>query len=399
MLTALRDKNLCLYLAGNLLSITGTWAQRVAVFWIAWDLTASTTILGVLAALDLAPALIASPVAGVLADRRPLGSLIIIIQVFSALPPIILAGFTLADQVTVPLLLAVTAFTGLLSGFDHPLRLLLVGSVADRSKLSSAITLNSLAFNIGRMIGPAIGGLMISMGWFVLILSLNAASFFLFSLILGQLRIAGSHEASFSRASDQGLRGWASVFQSIPPIDRWLFTYFLFLGICVRPIFELLPSFASRFASNAVTETHVYSSLTSAQGFGAMLGVLMTSFLIRIAPRRQVSSTAGLAATLAVFAFLFGTVTIAIGALAVLSGAILTNGISTQIMLQTNLPREVQGRALAFYTMTLRGAPALGAVSFGVFAGAVAQEVLFSVAALVMFGSGLRLQTEVLRLG
>lgn len=239
---------------------------------------------------------------------------------------------------------------------------------------------------------------MISLEWTGLIFGLNAASFILFALILMQLRIVNSDDAPLSGAGGFGFGSWGAVFHSLPPIDRWLFVYFIFLSGIVRPLFELLPSFANRFASNALTETLAYSFLTSTQGFGAMLGALMTSILLAKIPRREVAVATGLAATLAVFAFLFSSFVIAIIALAILSGAILTNGISTQIMLQTHLPREVRGRALALYTMTLRGAPALGALLFGVFAEVVTQEVLFSTASLVLLIFGLWLLLAVRRL-
>lgn len=385
MLTALRDRKLQAYLAGNLLSISGTWAQRVVVFWMAWEMTGSTAVLGILAALDLAPGVIAAPFAGALADRRPARKLTFVVQFVAMLPPFVLAFFAIADQISLALLMTVTFSAGLIGGFDHPLRLLLVGNITKREQVSNAVALNSTSFNLGRMIGPALGGWLIAQDLSLLVFLFNAASFLVFALVLSRPYIVRDEDAPQSVVSGYGFRDWVSVFQRMDRIDRRLFLYFASLGLLLRPIFELLPSQAARFVSGALTDTQAYSLLTSTQGFGALFGALFTSFLLSRIGGKFVAVCAGLAASFAVVAFLFSQeLFVALLALSIVSGAVLMNGISTQVMLQMHLPREMKGRALALYTMTLRGTPALGAFGAGVLGGFIPQSAFFIFASVVL---------------
>lgn len=384
MLAALGARGLRAYLAGNLFSIIGTWGQRVVVYWMAWDLTGSSAILGVLAGLDLAPAVLAAPLAGALADTRPARRLAINLQLLSALPPLALAGLALAGMIELPVLLAVTLVTGMLGGFDHPLRLLLVGSVVERQHVSSAIALNSIVFNVGRMIGPVAGGWAVSAGRPELVFVLNALSFLFFALALHRSPV--SEEDAPRAKADGGGVGLRAVLRALEAPDRRLVFYFAAIALMARPLFELLPVFAGEFASAALPEARAYSILTSVQGLGAMLGGVATSVLVSRYRQRTVALIAGLVATATLLAFLSsgGHFPFALAALAVIAGAVLTNGISTQMILQTRLPRSVRGRALGLYTMTLRGMPALGAFILGVLGDFVPQREVFVVAAALL---------------
>lgn len=364
MLSALRDRNLRLYLGGNLLSIIGTWAQRVVIFWIAWDLAESTAVLGLIATLDLAPSLLASPLAGALSDRRPPIRLAIIVQIVSVIPPLILGACALKGMIGVPVLLVMAVCTGFLSGFDHPLRLLLIGNVSRREDISGAIALNSISFNIGRMIGPAVGGVLVSVGQTAAIFGMNALSFVAFAAILARfLPVVEESEDDSppNPAIGFGIGGWGRVLREMLPLDRRLFLYFALLGLMIRPIFELLPALAGRFATASVSEAQTYSLLTSTQGAGAMLGALISSLVLGRILRERVAVWAGLSAACAVIVFFLSPIAIiSVAALAVLSATILTNGIATQVSLQTRLSRDVRGKGLALYTMTLRGHLPLG---------------------------------------
>lgn len=383
VLAALRAKGLRAYLAGNLFSIIGTWGQRVVVYWMAWELTGSSAILGVLAALDLAPAVLAAPLAGALADTRPALRLAINLQLLSALPPLALAGLAFAGSIDLPVLLAVSLVTGMLGGFDHPLRLLLVGNVVERQHVSSAVALNAIVFNLGRMIGPVAGGWAVSAGRPELVFVLNALSFLFFALALH--RSPASEEDAPRAAAGGGRVGWRAVLRALEAPDRRLVFYFAAIALTARPLFELLPVFAGEFASAALPEARAYSIMTSTQGLGAMAGGVATSILVSRYRQRTVALVAGLVATAMLLAFLSsGQFPFALTALAIVAGAVLTNGISTQMILQTRLPRNVRGRALGLYTMTLRGMPALGAFILGVLGDFVPQRDVFVAAAALL---------------
>lgn len=370
MRALLRNTGLVAYLLGNLASVTGTWAQRVLIFWMAWNLTGSPSVLGLLAALDLLPSVLVAPLAGAFADSRPAVRLTRDVQLLSAVPCLAMIGAVQWDWVTLPVLMALSLTTGILNGLDHPLRLLLVGLVAPRDHLSIAVAANSIVFNIGRMIGPAIGGWAVSAGAHQLVFGYNGLTFVLFAVILSRMSV--SAVASGSERTGRMLDGlfrWGDVWRAFDRALIVAFVQFTVIASLIRPVFELLPAFARDLTAAGLDAAKVFSLLTSAQGLGAMIGAFAVSVLMARFRFRGIAMAAGLLAVLAELLFL-GTTTflVAVFALAALSGTVLANGIATQVAIQTRLSPLVRGRALSLYTITFRGMPAAGALLVGALA-------------------------------
>ncbi|MGZ9810220.1 MFS transporter [Pseudoroseicyclus sp. H15] len=391
----LLHRDLSLYLAGNFASITGTWAQRVVVFWLAWELTESPSILGVLAALELLPSIIFAPLAGTWADRRPAARLARDVQAASILPPLALLAVALMGEPGLPALVLVTLATGVLNGLDHPLRLLLVGRVAPKGQVSGAVAWNSAAFNVGRMIGPALGGWAISAGRPDLVFAYNALSYLGFVVVL---TIVGRHMAEAGPGpAGAGQASWRNLLRAFPRDVLLLFALFAATAGLLRPIFELLPSFADALSGGvgeasapppggaAPSGAGAFSLLTTAQAAGAVVGALVASVLFGRFGNRRVAIAMALVAALSALAFVAApTLALAVLAVAVMSGATLANGIATQVDLQTTLDETVRGRALALYTMTFRGLPALGALLLGVLGEALSVHLAAALSAVVL---------------
>lgn len=386
MFKVVRHPQLQAYLAGNLVSIVGTWGQRVVLIWLAWDMTQSAAVLGTLAALDLAPSIIAAPLAGSLADRRPTRILARNLQLLCIIPPALLCALLWTGSVTIPALMLISLATGILNGLDHPIRLLLVGSVVPRPDVSSAVAINAMVFNVGRMIGPLLGGWAVSANWLSSIVMFNALSFALFAAVLSALRLQIEGEQANRAASyESGLAGWLAIGRAMAPFDRLLFLYFILIAFALRPMFELLPVFAADLAASGRDEASVFATLTATQGFGALIGAGFTALLLPRLSYRSFATVAGCGTVLTTAAFVAaGSYGVAVLALGALSGALLGNGIATQVMLQTTLPDGIRGRALSLYTMSFRGMPAFGTLLFGIAATSVSERLLFAGAAAVV---------------
>jgi len=385
--TLLRAPGLAAYLFGNLVSITGSWAQRVTIYWIAWEMTGSTSFLGLLAALDLLPSVLAAPLAGAIADSRPALKFTKTVQLLSAAPPFIMVLILMTDAVTLPILMVLTLVTGILNGLDHPLRLLLVGQVAPKGQVSGAVALNSVVFNVGRMIGPALGGWAVSAGMPILVFGYNAATFLLFAAILTSLpRHDGDDRAPHAGSMSDGLFRWRDVLLAFDRPLALAFAQFAIIAAMIRPVFELLPGFVDGLATNGIDHAQAFSLLTSAQGFGAMIGALAASWLLRKCFFASVAMISGMLAVLSELIFLgSGGFFVALAAMALLSGAVLINGIATQVALQTQLALHVRGRALSLYTMTFRGMPAVGALFVGATSALFSLRVVFASLAVLTF--------------
>ncbi|OSQ43142.1 MFS transporter [Thalassospira sp. MCCC 1A01428] len=364
------------YLAGNTGSIVGTWAQRVALLWIAWELTESTTVLGLLAMADLLPSVAIAPLAGTIADRYNRLSLAKMLQWVSVLPPMLLLGLSLSGQLRIEWIVAVAVATGVINGFDHPIRMVLVGSLVERARVGGAVALNSMTFNLARMIGPVFGGLAIAEKLFWPLFLFNCLSYIGFATILARLKSSTVPQ----KATEHMVAtvNWSAVFCSLKSVQKYLLAYFLLIALCFRPVFELLPALAEKLNVYGVTAADGFSTLTFFQGFGATIGAVSVSFLLpRFSPLYLIIASGGGALVGMTLFLSFDGLYMAAICLAMLSGAILANGIVTQVVLQTGVPDHVRGRVLSLYTMIFRGIPALGALLIGILADAVSLHVLF----------------------
>ncbi len=397
------------YLAGNFASVVGTWGQRVVLLWLAWDLTQSTFMLGLMAMADLLPSVIVAPFAGTLVDRKDRLRLARQLQVMSLAPPCMMLAATLTGLLSPAILLAVATLTGVLNGFDHPVRMVVVGGIVPRPDVPGAVAMNSVVFNLARMLGPAVGGITIALHAMWAIYIFNAVSYWIFALILS--RLARREEAPSSASPDEpGVSsrviprtrleaatarapsrhggeddGWSAVWQGLTGRHKVLLVLFAFLALCFRPIFELLPTFAEGLTQSEAMAARAFSLMTSAQGAGAMVGAVVTSVLLSRGRPSTLALGFAMAGVLGCGGFLFSNLLgTALVALTFLSGVILANGICTQVVLQTQVPDRIRGKVLSLYTMIFRGLPALGAMSIGMIADTVPERKVFAIACLLV---------------
>jgi predicted MFS family arabinose efflux permease len=236
------------------------------------------------------------------------------------------------------------------------------------------------------MIGPAIGGWVVSAGAPVAIFTTNTISFLIFSAVITFLKSQGDRPpATRSAQGNWGLAAWREVVSSFGASLLVVFCLFAGIAALIRPVFELLPGFVGDIAKDPEAAPEIFSLLTSAQGLGAMLGAFAISLLLARMKYQNVAMTAALTASLAALVFLASPqFHLSVAAIAVVSGAVLANGIATQVALQTRLPEKVRGRALSIYTMTFRGLPALGALLAGAVGELVPLRVVFALLAVAL---------------
>jgi MFS family permease len=168
MFRSLRIRNYRLYASGQLISLTGTWMQRVAQDWLVLTLTNSGTALGIVTALQFGPSLLLGPWGGVLADRSDKRKLLLVTQSALALVALTLGLLDVGGVVRYWHVLVLALALGLITAVDTPVRQSFVVEMVGREELVNAVAINSTIFNVGRVIGPAVAGVMISAvgtGW------------------------------------------------------------------------------------------------------------------------------------------------------------------------------------------------------------------------------------------
>ena len=168
MFRSLRVRNYRLYAAGQLVSLTGTWMQRVAQDWLVLELTNSGTALGIVTALQFLPSLLFGLWGGVLADRYDKRKLLLATQTGLALVALILGVLDVTGIVQYWQVLVLALALGLVSAIDSPVRQSFVVEMVGPQDLTNAVGLNSTIFNSARILGPAVAGVMITAigtGW------------------------------------------------------------------------------------------------------------------------------------------------------------------------------------------------------------------------------------------
>ena len=168
MFRSLRVRNYRLYASGQLVSLTGTWMQRVAQDWLVLALTNSGTALGIVTALQFGPALLLGLWGGVLADRGDKRKLLLATQTGLALVALMLGCSTSPASVQYWHVLVLAAAARLYRAVDTPVRQSFVVEMVGKDDLANAVGINSTIFNTGRILGPAVAGVMITAvgtGW------------------------------------------------------------------------------------------------------------------------------------------------------------------------------------------------------------------------------------------
>ena len=165
---SLRTRNFRLYAGGQLVSLTGTWMQRVAQDWLVLELTNSGTALGIVTALQFGPQLVLGLWGGVIADRGDKRKILLATQTALALVALTLGVLDVAGVVAYWQVLALALVLGVVTAVDTPVRQSFVVEMVGRDDLVNAVGINSTIFNTGRILGPAVAGVMISAvgtGW------------------------------------------------------------------------------------------------------------------------------------------------------------------------------------------------------------------------------------------
>jgi len=361
----LGQPNYGIYVAGNSLSLIGSWMQRVAVGWLAWELSRSGAVLGLVAFADLASTLMVGPFGGVLADRFDRRRLLMIGQSANMVLSFILAALTASGLMTVPLLVLIIGINGAVIGINQPARLSLISSLVARDHLPTAVAINSLVFNLARFIGPAIAGLVILYFSTALVFLLNALSFISFLFALSRLdlpetdhRSAEGNTPPMLQAIAEGLR-YVIRHQGIGPLLALHAT----MAVTARPYVELLPGFSGAVFDQGAGGLAV---LSSAIGLGAIAAGL---FLAQRGARKGLAETAMLAALLIAFSALGLALSpafwVAVIAVTVGGFGMVVAGVGTQTLMQTSVDDAVRGRVLSLFGLVFRSGPAIGALLMG----------------------------------
>lgn len=344
----------------------GTWMTRLATWWLVYSLTHSAMWLGIVGFSGQIMAFVLGPFAGAWVERVNRRRLLLVTQALAALQSLGLAVLTLAGVITLPEVIGLAAFQGMINAFDMPGRQsFLVQMVEDRNDLSNAIAINSSMANGARLVGPAVAGLVIAglgIGWCFLIDAISylavLASIFLMRLTVAESR---KHEATLI---EQMRDGWNYV-RTFRPIRTILLLYSL-VGLVGYPYSVLLPLFVGQVFHGG---PQMLGWMTGATGVGALASA------ISLAVRKSV---VGLTRMLQVASAILGTGLILFGfsrmvwLSVVLMGfvgfGLMQGSAASNTIIQSLVSDDRRARVMSYYTMAFFGAAPFGSLLAGVVA-------------------------------
>jgi MFS family permease len=381
-LPAFESKDYRLWFAGQSVSLVGTWLQTTGQSWLVLKLTNSPLKLGILTSIQFIPSLVLSVFIGPIIDRFPKRSILLFTQIMYALAAVALAVVAFGSHAQYWQVLVIAAITGLISAIDWPTRQAFVGEqVNDRSAVVNAVALNSTMFNIARVIGPGIGGVLIAVVGIPWTFTLNAVSFIavIVSLLLMKAgrRPTKSSTGSYAQEIREGTRYIAGnqIIISLLIISGVIGLFLLNFNIMI-PSFSML---------TLHLHADAYGGLMSAMGVGAMAaGVLMSLGGSRLEPTPAYIYGSGFVLAVAMVLVGIQRNFYLTGLLLVFCGfgmAALATMCNTALQMQS--PDDMRGRVMAAYNLVWVGSTPIGALYAGKICDALGANMGFFVSGAI----------------
>lgn len=360
MFSSLRTRNFRIFITGQLISNVGGWAQRIAQDWLVLTLTGSPTAVGITVALQLMPSILFGPVGGIVADRFPKRTVLICTQMVMAGCAVTMAVLTLSGAVQVWQIYLVALVLGMTIAIDNPTRQAFVNEMVGPALLRNAISLNSAAFQLGALVGPAVAGGLISLIGIGAAFALNAASFGVVLTALARIRTADlqlaprpDHTEPPGSSAKSG--GAAAELLSRPEM--------LWPTVLVAVFSVFTVSFPVTLAAFANTVFDVgaggFAMLTCALAVGSLLGSLSSARRVDLRLRGLVGVAAGLALTQLVAAAAPGMAAFAVALVAVGFCSVVF-GVSGNVGVQMAARNHNRGRIMGLYLLVVVGAGCIG---------------------------------------
>lgn len=364
MLRAFRYRNYRLFFSGQIVSVTGSWITTTATSWLVYRLTGSALLLGVVGFASQFPSFLLTPFAGIFVDRWNRHRLLVGTQTASMVISFVLAGLTLSRTISIPWLIAVSVFQGIVNAFDMPGRQAFVVSlIEDKRDLGNAIALNSSMFNAGRLVGPSVAGVIIAAtneGWCYLF---DGISYLAVIAALLAMHVRPTSRPMTTRASPlaQFKEGWSYAYRSRP--IRSVILLIAVVCLAGAPYSVLMPVFAAEILGGGA---HTLGFLMTAAGAGALLGALWLASQRTTASLGRNIPVAGSIFGIGLTAFAFSRLLWLSVLLMVIAGiGLMVQIASCNTLLQTIVEDSKRGRVMAFFLMAYFGMMPFGSLAAG----------------------------------
>lgn len=360
---ALDHRNYRLHFIGQTISLLGTWMQRIAVSWLVYRLTDSAFLLGLVVFISLIPSLILSPFIGSYVDKHEKYNVLVLTQIGLMIQAGVLALMVWSGHYTVVWIAVLSFIQGVINAFDVTARQsLMVDLVEEKADLANAIALNSSAFNAARLVGPAIGGILLATYGEVACFMANFLSFFAVIGTLLMIRLKPSKRTISKQSNWEGLMDGFRYLRRSSHLSS-LIILLTMSSLLVIPFTTLLPVVAREmFAGDATT----FSWFESVTGLGAMLGaVYMARLKGGINMRFRVIAAATVFGLGLLVLSQAQSIPLALICTMMAATGMMIQNSSINTYIQTHAMTAYRARAISYYIMAFQGIYPIGSLLIG----------------------------------
>ena len=363
------------------MSLTGSWVQTTALTWLAWDRTDKALWAGLVVAAQVLPTLLLGPWGGALADRLPKRPLIMATQAGLLAQALGLAAVVACGQLNPWYMLLFSAAAGVVNALDIPARLAFVVDMVGRDDLHNAVALNSMMFNAARVVGPAVGAMLLFLAGPALCFFLNALSFVAVIAALALMDVNGDAPGAHRGRRPALWDGFR--FLARKRDLRLLMVLTAAVGLFAWPILSLLTAVAGR-CLDANAHGFGYGMLLCSFGAGALPSTLLAASCESPRVRRRFLAAGVVLAAAGLLGLAgAGNLPLAMPCCALLGGGLILFNSTSQTVMQLSADDHNRGRVLSIWSMVISIASPVGGLAAG-----WAADLLNVPAVLVLLAAG-----------
>jgi len=360
---SLNHRNYRLFFSGQIISLTGSWMQYVAIAWLIYRITDSVAMLGLIGFAGQIPIFILSPFTGALIDRWSRHKVLIITQIILMIMAFMLVYLFYTSSIEIWQIFVISIVSGITHSFDIPARQsFVIDMVENKEDLGNAIALNSLLFNGAMLIGPSIAGILLASSGEGICFLVNGISYFFIisSLVLMKVKPAKVLKSKKNILKDIK-EGISYVFDCIPM--RYIILLLALANLLAVPYTVLLPAFAKDILAGG---SNIYGFLVGASGFGALLGALYLASMKTPEKTGKLIPWSAIIFGLGLIIFSFSRYNIfSIIIIGAVGFGDMLHTAASNTFIQTITDDDKRGRVMSLYTMAIVGTAPFGSLLIG----------------------------------
>lgn len=383
---SLKNYNFRLYFGGQCISLIGTWMQQIAMSWLVYRLTGSVFLLATVTFMAQIPILVVTPWMSVFVDRFDRRNLLVLTQSMSMVQALLMAVLTLTGLIEVWHIMVLSLLIGLINALDNPTRQSFYPSLVPKDKLSNAIALNSAVINGSRLIGPAVGGVLIGMLGEGICFLLNGISYVAVIAALLMMRLTPGKVRRVKQNVWEDMReGFRYVTGNMP--IRTLLLLMSAISFFGLPLMTFIPAYVKTILEG---ESELLGLLLSCIGVGSFSAALYLAARKSVLGLGKVVMLSGVLLGVGLSVMSFVTIPWVAAVLCLPVGfTIIATVASINTLLQTLSGEDKRGRVMGYMAMAFTGMAPVGSIILGAVEKFVGLQVIILLSGICCFISSL----------